>query len=67
METRFIEHLVTYRSEYDELREYVRELGHTRKIEKLFDALVERTLLPDYLDELAYRYVFTGYDPLPEN
>jgi hypothetical protein len=67
METRFIEHLVTYRSEYDELREYVRELGHTRKLEKLFDALVERTLLPDYLDELAYAYVFSGYDPLPEN
>jgi len=29
--------------------------------------LVERTSLPDYLDELAYAYVFSGYDPLPEN
>ena len=27
METRFIEHLVAYRSEYDELRDYVREFG----------------------------------------
>lgn len=69
MEILFIEHLIAYRSEYDELREYALEFGdHSRsKLEKLFDRLVERTELPDFLDDYAYSYVFEGYDPLPEN
>jgi len=67
METRFIEHLVAYRSEYDELREYVREFGWSLRLEKLFDRLVERTHLPEFLDDFAYSYVFNEYDPLPEN
>jgi hypothetical protein len=67
METRFIEHLVAYRSEYDELREYVREFGWSLRLEKLFDCLVERTHLPEFLDDFAYAYVFNEYDPLPEN
>ena len=67
METRFIEHLVAHRSEYDELREYAREFGPNNRLEKLFDRLVERTSLPDFLDDHAYAYVFNEYDPLPEN
>jgi len=69
VETRFIEHLIAYRSEYDELREYALEFRDRSqaKLEKLFDRLVERTELPDYLDDYAYSYVFEGYDPLPEN
>jgi hypothetical protein len=69
VETRFIEHLVANRSEYDELREIVQDCkGHSiAKLEKLFDRLVERIALPEYLEEYAYSYVFTNYDPLPEN
>jgi hypothetical protein len=69
VETRFIEHLIAYRSEYDELREFALEFkGRSQaKLEKLFDRLVERTELPDFLDDYAYAYVFEGYDPLPEN
>lgn len=69
METRFIEHLVANRSEYDELREIVSELGgkSCAKMEKLFDRLIDRIALPEYLEEYAYAYVFLNYDPLPEN
>lgn len=65
METLFIEHLVASKSEYDEVREIAEE--NTDLAEFLYDRLVSRLELPDYLEPYAYAYVFEGYDPIPEN
>jgi|LakMenEpi03Aug12_release.lakeMendotaPanAssembly.Ray.scaffolds.fasta_scaffold1066516_2 hypothetical protein len=62
VETHFIEHLVEYQSEYDELREIAEEFPD--RAEVLFDRLVVRTSIPDWMESHAYAYVFEGYDPL---
>ena len=62
VETHFIEHLVANQSEYDELREIAAEFPDRAEI--LFDRLVVRISIPDWLESHAYAYVFEGYDPL---